>query len=99
MPLHRYVQLARLKRASKQLTGGEGQRVTEIALDAGHETPDAFAAPFDRGSGSRRRVLGSPPNGSRGSGPSGNSNARRISIATYQRLPWPRRQRCRRIEA
>ncbi len=44
--LHRYVQLARLRRASKQLADGEGQSVTDIALDAGYETPDAFARAF-----------------------------------------------------
>ncbi|WP_309629843.1 AraC family transcriptional regulator [Brevundimonas sp.] len=44
--LHRYVQLARMRRASKRLADGEGQSVTEIALDAGYETPDAFARAF-----------------------------------------------------
>jgi AraC family transcriptional regulator len=38
--VHRYVQLARLKRAS--------QSVTEIALDAGYDAPDAFARAFRR---------------------------------------------------
>jgi AraC family transcriptional regulator len=52
--LHRYVQLARLERASKQLAAGEGRSVTEIALDAGYETPDAFARAF------RQRFLQSP---------------------------------------
>jgi len=44
--LHRYVQLARLKRASRRLAEGQGQSVTDIALDAGYETPDAFARAF-----------------------------------------------------
>jgi AraC family transcriptional regulator len=44
--LHRYVQLARLRRASKQLADEHGQSITEIALDAGYETPDAFARAF-----------------------------------------------------
>lgn len=44
--LHRYVQLARLKRASKRLADGQGPSVTDIALDAGYETPDAFARAF-----------------------------------------------------
>jgi AraC family transcriptional regulator len=44
--LHRYVQLARLRRASKRLADGQGQSVTDIALDAGYETPDAFARAF-----------------------------------------------------
>lgn len=43
--LHRYVQLARLRRASKRLAG-EGARITDIALEAGYETPDAFARAF-----------------------------------------------------
>jgi AraC family transcriptional regulator len=44
--LHLYVQLARMRRASQQLADGQGQSVTEIALDAGYETPDAFARAF-----------------------------------------------------
>ena len=44
--LHRYVQLARLRRASTRLTDRRGQSVTDIALDAGYETPDAFARTF-----------------------------------------------------
>jgi AraC family transcriptional regulator len=44
--LHRYVQLARLQRASKQLAHVRGLSVTQIALDAGYETPDAFARAF-----------------------------------------------------
>lgn len=46
LSLHRYVQLARMQRASKQLADGQGQSVTAIALDAGYETPDAFARAF-----------------------------------------------------
>jgi AraC family transcriptional regulator len=46
LSLHRYVQLARMRRASKQLADGQGQSVTDIALDAGYETPDAFARAF-----------------------------------------------------
>jgi len=46
LSLHRYVQLVRLRRASKQLADGHGDSVTDIALDAGYETPDAFARAF-----------------------------------------------------
>jgi AraC family transcriptional regulator len=44
--LHRYVQLARLRLASKRLADGQGQSVTDIAFDSGYETPDAFARAF-----------------------------------------------------
>jgi AraC family transcriptional regulator len=44
--LHRYVQLARMRQASRRLADGEGPSVTDIALDAGYETPDAFARAF-----------------------------------------------------
>ncbi|MBI1686594.1 AraC family transcriptional regulator [Caulobacter hibisci] len=44
--LHRYVQLARLRRASKRLADGQGPSVTDIALEAGYEAPDAFARAF-----------------------------------------------------
>jgi len=46
LSLHRYVQLARLRRASEQLADRQGESVTHIALDAGYETPDAFARAF-----------------------------------------------------
>lgn len=46
LSLHRYVQLARLKRASYRLAYRDGDSVTEIALDAGYEAPDAFARAF-----------------------------------------------------
>lgn len=46
LSLHRYVQLARLRQASKRLADGQGPSVTDIALDAGYETPDAFARAF-----------------------------------------------------
>lgn len=44
--LHRYVQLARLRQASQRLADAQGPSVTDIALDAGYETPDAFARAF-----------------------------------------------------
>lgn len=46
LSVHRYVQLARLKRASHRLAFGGDANVTEIALDAGYEAPDAFARAF-----------------------------------------------------
>jgi AraC family transcriptional regulator len=52
--LHHYVQLARMKRASKQLADGQGVSVTEIAMDAGFESPDGFARAF------RQRFAQSP---------------------------------------
>ena len=46
LSVHRYVQLARLKRASHRLAAKDGQSVTEIAMDAGYDAPDAFARAF-----------------------------------------------------
>jgi len=43
---HRYVQLARMKRASYRLAFRDDADVTEIAMDAGYEAPDAFARAF-----------------------------------------------------
>jgi len=48
LSVHRYVQLARLKRASHQLAGGDAPSVTDIAMDAGYDAPDAFARAFRR---------------------------------------------------
>ena len=44
--IYRYVQLARMKRASYQLAYGERANVTEIAMDVGYQAPEAFARAF-----------------------------------------------------
>jgi AraC family transcriptional regulator len=46
LSVHRYVQLARMKRASYRLAYVDAQSVTDIAMDAGYEAPDAFARAF-----------------------------------------------------
>lgn len=46
LPAHRYVQLARMKRASYRLAFRDADSVTEIAMDAGYDAPDAFARAF-----------------------------------------------------
>lgn len=46
LSVHRYVQLARMKRASYRLAFRHDQRVTDIALDAGYDASDAFARAF-----------------------------------------------------
>lgn len=46
LSVHRYVQLVRLKRASHQLANGDAQSVTDIAMEAGYDAPDAFARAF-----------------------------------------------------
>ncbi len=46
LSLHRYVQLARMKRASRRLAWNDAESVTEIAMDAGYDAPDAFARAF-----------------------------------------------------
>ena len=56
--VHRYVQLARLKRACWRLAYRPAVPVLEIALDAGYEGPEAFARAF-------RRHLGQSPSGFR----------------------------------
>lgn len=48
LSVHRYVQLARMKRASHRLAYIDAQSVTEIAMDAGYDAPDAFARAFRR---------------------------------------------------
>jgi len=44
--VHRYVHLVRMKRASYQLAYRDDVNVTNIAMDAGYEAPDAFARAF-----------------------------------------------------
>src|SRR3569623_3207200 len=46
LSVHRYVQLARMKRASYRLAYVDAQSVTEIAMDAGYDAPEAFARAF-----------------------------------------------------
>jgi len=46
LSVHRYVQLARMKRASHRLSYRNAQSVTGIAMDAGYDAPDAFARAF-----------------------------------------------------
>jgi AraC family transcriptional regulator len=46
LSVHRYVQLARMKRASYRLAYMDALDVTEIAMDAGYDAPDAFARAF-----------------------------------------------------
>lgn len=54
LSVHRYVQLARLKRASHALAWDKTKTITTIAMDAGYEAPDAFARAF------RQRLAQSP---------------------------------------
>ena len=54
LSVHRYVQLARLKRASYRLAYRDAQSVTDVAMDAGYDAPDAFARAF------RQRFAQSP---------------------------------------
>lgn len=54
LSVHRYVQLVRMKRASCDLVRSDAQSVTDIALDAGYDAPDAFARAF-------RQRLGQSP--------------------------------------
>ena len=48
MSVTRYIQLARLKRASFRLAFDSEKRVIDIALEAGFESPEAFARAFKR---------------------------------------------------
>jgi AraC-like DNA-binding protein len=79
LSVHRYVQLARMKRASYRLAYTGAQSVTDIAMDAGYDAPDAFARAFRQRSGNRLRRSGSLPTGSRGLRPSGLSDTRGAS--------------------
>lgn len=56
--VHRYVQLARLRRASYRLAFRERQSILEIALDSGYEGPEAFSRAF-------RQRFGQTPSGFR----------------------------------
>lgn len=59
--VHRYIQLARLKRAAHRLAFRRGDRVTDIALAAGYDAPDAFARAFRRCFGQSPSAFRSAP--------------------------------------
>jgi AraC family transcriptional regulator len=46
LSVKRYVQLSRMKRASHRLASNDTQSITDIAMDAGYNAPDAFARAF-----------------------------------------------------
>lgn len=46
--LFKFIQLARLKRASMQLAFKDDRRIIDIALDAGFDSPEAFSRAFKR---------------------------------------------------
>ncbi len=46
LSVHRYVQLARMKRASWRLAYTDADSITEIAMDAGYDAPEAFTRAF-----------------------------------------------------
>jgi AraC family transcriptional regulator len=52
--VYRYVRLVRMKRASYRLAFRDGDTITDIAMDAGYDAPEAFARAF-------RRCLGQSP--------------------------------------
>ncbi|HYP99887.1 MAG TPA: AraC family transcriptional regulator [Polyangiaceae bacterium] len=49
--VHKYVQLVRLRRASRQLAFQSDLRVIDIALESGYESPEAFARAFKKAVG------------------------------------------------
>ncbi len=61
LSLHRYVQLARMKRPSWRLAYRCDVSVTEIALDAGYEAPDSFARAFRQRMGQAPRAFREDP--------------------------------------
>ncbi|MQT43624.1 MULTISPECIES: GyrI-like domain-containing protein [unclassified Pseudomonas] len=58
VPVSRYVQLMRLRRAAHQLAAHSQRSVLDAALDAGFESPEAFSRAF-------RRAFGMSPSGFR----------------------------------
>lgn len=62
LTVHRYVQLARLKRATHRLAHSRGSSVTDVALEAGYDAPDAFARAFRRRFGQAPSAFRAAPN-------------------------------------
>ena len=62
LSVHRYIQLTRMKRASYRLADRDAQSVTDIAMDAGYDAPDAFARAFRQRSGQSPSSFRKSPN-------------------------------------
>ena len=60
--VHRYIQLARMKRASHRLIFKTAQSITEIAMDAGYDAPDAFSRAFRQRLGQSPSAFRKSPN-------------------------------------
>jgi len=86
LSVHRYIQLARLKRASHRLAYRDDESVTDIAMDAGYDAPDAFARAFRQRFGQSPSSFGNRRTGSRGLRPSGLWTMRGAS-SCRRRLP------------
>jgi len=69
MSAHRYVQLARIKRATDGLMSEDARSVTDIALDAATRPPTPSPAPFANVWASRPQRFENPRTGGRGSRP------------------------------
>src|SRR3954453_17238891 len=66
LSVHRYVQLARMKRASYRLAFGGAQTVPDIAMDPGYDAPDAFPRAFRQRFGQSPSSFRKSPDWSRG---------------------------------
>lgn len=62
VPVSRYVQLMRLRRAAHRLVGGGQYSVLDAALDAGFESPEAFSRAFRRAFGMTPSAFRKAPN-------------------------------------
>jgi AraC family transcriptional regulator len=79
LPVHRYIQLARMKRASFRLAYRDAQSVTDSAMDAGYYAPDAFARAFRQRFGQSPSSFRKSPNWEpwlRASGPLNNARSK-----------------------
>lgn len=61
MTVHRYIQLARMKRASYQLLYRDAESITDIAMGAGYEAPEAFSRAFRQRFGQSPSAFRSSP--------------------------------------
>lgn len=62
IPVSRYVQLVRLRRAAHQLVASPATPVLEVAFAAGFESPEAFSRAFKRAFGRAPSVFAKAPN-------------------------------------
>jgi len=87
LPVSRFVQLMRLRKAARRLASHEFRSVLDAAFDAGFDSPEAFGRAFKRAFGTAPSSFRQHPNWQVWSATSGRKR-RTISGKPTSTFPW-----------